>query len=228
MAEDVADAASLAGHAVQSIRVPALDIAPCDGCGDCWTPAPVPCVLRDDMDSVYPMLRAADVLVFATHGLLPGEMGQSAEPGLVLTPPGSADARNCGLHARPCRASICGLLDLFSLADVAKAAVRTHTLSKTVHTFSLISRNAGDPPWINRLQGAAVSAIVTLGICPVKRVLSPCPSASTTEVCRSIPTSAVSSAENITGCVRPIRPSPARTPSTKILPVPPRPGPPPS
>jgi multimeric flavodoxin WrbA len=61
-----ADAASLAGHAVQSIRVPALDIAPCDGCGDCWKPAPVPCVIRDDMDSVYPMLRAADVLVFAT------------------------------------------------------------------------------------------------------------------------------------------------------------------
>jgi multimeric flavodoxin WrbA len=61
-----ADAASLRGHAVQSIRVPALDIAPCDGCGDCWKPAPTPCAIRDDMDSVYPMLRQADVLVFAT------------------------------------------------------------------------------------------------------------------------------------------------------------------
>lgn len=61
-----ADAASRRGHAVQSIRVPALDLAPCDGCGQCWQPAAAPCAIRDDMDSVYPLLRAADVLVFAT------------------------------------------------------------------------------------------------------------------------------------------------------------------
>ncbi len=61
-----ADAASANGHAVHSIRVPALRITPCDGCGQCWKPASVPCVHRDDMDSVYPLLRAADVLVFAS------------------------------------------------------------------------------------------------------------------------------------------------------------------
>jgi multimeric flavodoxin WrbA len=61
-----ADAACRHGHVVQSIRVPALDIAPCDGCNQCWKPASVPCALRDDMESVYPLLRAADVLVFAT------------------------------------------------------------------------------------------------------------------------------------------------------------------
>lgn len=61
-----ADAACLHGHIVQSIRVPALNIAPCDGCNQCWQPASVPCAIRDDMDSVYPLLRAADVLVFAT------------------------------------------------------------------------------------------------------------------------------------------------------------------
>jgi multimeric flavodoxin WrbA len=61
-----ADAACRQGHVVQSIRVPALDIAPCDGCNQCWKPAAVPCALRDDMVSVYPLLRAADVLVFAT------------------------------------------------------------------------------------------------------------------------------------------------------------------
>jgi multimeric flavodoxin WrbA len=61
-----ADAASLDGHTVQSIRVPALDIAPCDGCNQCWKPASVPCAIRDDMDAVYALLRAADVLVFAT------------------------------------------------------------------------------------------------------------------------------------------------------------------
>lgn len=61
-----ADAASANGHRVQSIRIPALDIAPCDGCNQCWKPPSVPCILRDDMDSVYPLLRAADVIVFAT------------------------------------------------------------------------------------------------------------------------------------------------------------------
>jgi multimeric flavodoxin WrbA len=61
-----ADAASLQGHTVQSVRVPALDIAPCDGCNECWKPASVPCAIRDDMDSVYALLRTADVLVFAT------------------------------------------------------------------------------------------------------------------------------------------------------------------
>ena len=61
-----ADAASGHGHRVQSIRVPALQIGPCDGCNQCWKPASVPCALRDDMDSVYPLLRAADVIVFAT------------------------------------------------------------------------------------------------------------------------------------------------------------------
>ena len=61
-----ADAASACGHAVQSIRVPALEISPCDGCNECWKPASTPCAIRDDMDSVYPLLRAADVIVFAT------------------------------------------------------------------------------------------------------------------------------------------------------------------
>lgn len=61
-----ADAASRSGHAVQTIRLSALEFAPCDGCGDCWPQASRPCALRDDLDSVYPLLRKADVLVFAT------------------------------------------------------------------------------------------------------------------------------------------------------------------
>ncbi|PZQ22261.1 MAG: hypothetical protein DI569_08770 [Sphingopyxis macrogoltabida] len=40
--------------------------------------------------------RAVSV-VFATHGLLPGEMGTGSEPGLVLTPPGSASVDDDGL-----------------------------------------------------------------------------------------------------------------------------------
>ena len=61
-----ADAASARGHVVQSIRVPALDIAPCDGCDECRKTPAAACVLRDDMESVYPLLRSAGVLVFAT------------------------------------------------------------------------------------------------------------------------------------------------------------------
>lgn len=62
----IADGASRAGHHVQSVRLPALEIAPCDGCRECWSRASEPCAIRDDMDSVYPLLRRADVLVFAT------------------------------------------------------------------------------------------------------------------------------------------------------------------
>lgn len=42
-------------------------------------------------------LPRAVAVVFATHGLLPGEMGTGSEPGLVLTPPGKASADDDGL-----------------------------------------------------------------------------------------------------------------------------------
>jgi len=42
-------------------------------------------------------LPRAIAVVFATHGLLPGEMGTGSEPGLVLTPPGKASATDDGL-----------------------------------------------------------------------------------------------------------------------------------
>lgn len=38
----------------------------------------------------------ADVIAFATHGILAGEIGGTAEPGLVLTPPEQASADNDG------------------------------------------------------------------------------------------------------------------------------------
>lgn len=42
-------------------------------------------------------LPAAVTVVFATHGLLPGEMATGSEPGLVLTPPGTASLTDDGL-----------------------------------------------------------------------------------------------------------------------------------
>lgn len=48
--------------------------------------------LKDD-----PAVESARTLVFATHGLLPGEMGPGSEPGLVFTPPRTATPDDDGL-----------------------------------------------------------------------------------------------------------------------------------
>jgi CHAT domain-containing protein len=44
-----------------------------------------------------PQLARAKVIAFATHGLLPREVGVNAEPGLVFTPPAQASANDDGL-----------------------------------------------------------------------------------------------------------------------------------
>jgi len=42
-------------------------------------------------------LASAGIIAFATHGLLPKEVGRATEPGLVFTPPASASAQDDGL-----------------------------------------------------------------------------------------------------------------------------------
>lgn len=42
-------------------------------------------------------LASAGIIAFATHGLLPKEVGRAAEPGLVFTPPAAASAEDDGL-----------------------------------------------------------------------------------------------------------------------------------
>jgi CHAT domain-containing protein len=42
-------------------------------------------------------LSSAGIIAFATHGLLPKEVGRAAEPGLVFTPPATASAQDDGL-----------------------------------------------------------------------------------------------------------------------------------
>ena len=59
---------------------------------------------------------------------------------------------------------------------------------------------------------------------PVKRDFASAPMASTTGVPRSMPTSAVSSAEKMPACVAGIRPSATFSPLTNSVPVPPLPG----
>ena len=43
-----------------------MNIKPCLGCLACWLKTPGECVLKDDYDPVLPMIKAADIIVFAT------------------------------------------------------------------------------------------------------------------------------------------------------------------
>ncbi|MDR0993552.1 MAG: flavodoxin family protein [Verrucomicrobiota bacterium] len=61
-----ADGASLHGHTVESIRLSALKLKPCTVCGSCRETVAAGCVQKDDLQAVYPLLRKADVVVFAT------------------------------------------------------------------------------------------------------------------------------------------------------------------
>ena len=56
-----------------------LKIAPCRGggsCMDCWFKHPGVCRQKDDMNQLYPILREADVWVFATPVFVDGMSGQ--------------------------------------------------------------------------------------------------------------------------------------------------------
>ena len=58
------ESAALNGHQVDLIHAARLKVQPCLGCDGCKKgPA---CVVRDDMDLVYELIREADVLVIST------------------------------------------------------------------------------------------------------------------------------------------------------------------
>lgn len=40
-----------------------LDIKPCLGCFSCWTKTPGECVIKDDMQTLYPKIEAADIII---------------------------------------------------------------------------------------------------------------------------------------------------------------------
>lgn len=66
LADQVAAGARDAAAAVESFDLHALDIRPCDGCDFCQGAAAAGCVINDDMQMLYPKLRAADGIVIAT------------------------------------------------------------------------------------------------------------------------------------------------------------------
>lgn len=54
------------GHEVEVLTLHGMDIKPCQGCFWCYKGFPLRCVQDDVMNSLYPSVLAADVLVFAS------------------------------------------------------------------------------------------------------------------------------------------------------------------
>jgi multimeric flavodoxin WrbA len=65
LADQVAEGARSAGAEVESISLHVQDIRPCDACDLCRENGGE-CVIDDDMQPLYPKLRAADAIVIAT------------------------------------------------------------------------------------------------------------------------------------------------------------------
>lgn len=65
-----------AGATVELFFARRLNVKPCDGEFYCWNKKPGECYIKDSMQSLYPKLREADILVLATpvYVPLPGEM----------------------------------------------------------------------------------------------------------------------------------------------------------
>ena len=55
-----------AGAEVELFYLRKLTIGPCLGCLKCWTKTPGECIIRDDMDQLFPKIKDTDILVFAT------------------------------------------------------------------------------------------------------------------------------------------------------------------
>ena len=70
LAEQVAAGARDAGAQVEEVYLHGLDIRPCDGCDFCQGEADMGCVIEDDMQLLYPKIREADAIVYASPGTL--------------------------------------------------------------------------------------------------------------------------------------------------------------
>jgi multimeric flavodoxin WrbA len=66
LAERIARGASDAGAHVDAYYLHGMKIAPCCACEACHRPESTGCVIQDDMQRLYPELRAADAIVLAS------------------------------------------------------------------------------------------------------------------------------------------------------------------
>ena len=64
LASEFIRGAEEAGHAVRVVDAARVDVAPCTGCIDCGYNGP--CVQKDDMETIRPLILDADMLVFVT------------------------------------------------------------------------------------------------------------------------------------------------------------------
>jgi multimeric flavodoxin WrbA len=66
LAARVAAGAKSGGSHVETFWLHGMDIKPCTACGGCRKKNHVDCVIKDDMQILYPKLRSADVIVIAS------------------------------------------------------------------------------------------------------------------------------------------------------------------
>jgi multimeric flavodoxin WrbA len=66
LADQVAAGAREAGAQVESIYLHGMDISPCDACEACEASADAECIIDDDMQLLYPKIREADAVVYAS------------------------------------------------------------------------------------------------------------------------------------------------------------------
>lgn len=66
LADQVAAGAKAAGATVESFILHTMNIQPCDGCDVCHETTPGECIIQDDMQTLYPLLRKADAIVVAS------------------------------------------------------------------------------------------------------------------------------------------------------------------
>jgi multimeric flavodoxin WrbA len=66
LAAQVAGGAKAGGAQVETFFLHGMDIKPCTACGGCRKKVHVDCVIKDDMQLLYPKLRSADVIVIAS------------------------------------------------------------------------------------------------------------------------------------------------------------------
>ena len=62
----VAEGARNKGHEVTVIDISRLRIEPCRGCEGCHQPKSKGCVVKDDMQPLFPLVREADVIIYAS------------------------------------------------------------------------------------------------------------------------------------------------------------------
>jgi len=66
-----------AGASVELFYAKRLNVRPCDGELYCWTKKPGQCYIDDSMQSLYPKLRDADIIVLATPVYIPLAWGDA-------------------------------------------------------------------------------------------------------------------------------------------------------